>query len=49
MKKTDDKAYPVQKSDAEWRAELDPMQYQVARKAATERPFSGKYLSLIHI
>ena len=38
-----DKAYPVQKTDAEWRAELDPMQYQVARHAATERPFSGKY------
>ena len=38
-----DKAYPVQKTDAEWRAELDPMQYQVARNAATERPFSGKY------
>jgi peptide-methionine (R)-S-oxide reductase len=38
-----DKAYPVQKSDAEWRAALDPMQYEVARRAATERPFSGKY------
>ena len=38
-----DKAYPVQKTDVEWRAELDPMQYQVARHAATERPFSGKY------
>lgn len=38
-----DKTYPVHKSDAEWRAALDPMQYQVARNAATERPFSGKY------
>jgi peptide-methionine (R)-S-oxide reductase len=35
--------YPVHKTDAEWRAELDAMQYQVARRAATERPFSGKY------
>jgi peptide-methionine (R)-S-oxide reductase len=35
--------YKVQKSDAEWRAQLDPTQYQVARHAATERPFSGKY------
>ncbi len=43
MKSTADKTYPVHKSDAQWRAELDPMQYQVARRAATERPFSGKY------
>jgi len=43
MKSSDDKTYPVRKTDAEWRAELDPMQYQVARRAATERPFSGKY------
>jgi peptide-methionine (R)-S-oxide reductase len=35
--------YKVKKTDAEWRAELDPMQYQVARHAATERPFSGQY------
>ncbi len=39
----DETRYPVEKSDAEWRARLDPMQYQVARQAATERPFSGKY------
>jgi peptide-methionine (R)-S-oxide reductase len=37
------KSYEVQKSDADWKAQLDPMQYQVARHAATERPFSGKY------
>ena len=35
--------YEVKKSDAEWRASLEPMQYQVTRHAATERPFSGKY------
>ena len=35
--------YKVQKTDAEWREQLDPMQYQVTRKAATERPFTGKY------
>ena len=39
----DDARYPVRKTDAEWRAQLDPMQYQVARQAATERAFSGKY------
>ena len=33
----------VTKSDAEWRAQLDPMEYQVTRNAATERAFTGKY------
>ncbi len=42
-KSPDDPSYPVHKTDAEWRAQLDPMQYQVARHAATERPFTGKY------
>lgn len=31
------------KSDAEWRQQLDDMQYQVTRHAATERAFTGKY------
>ena len=39
----DDARYPVRKSDAEWREQLDPMQYQVARQAATERPFTGQF------
>ena len=39
----DDPRYPVKKSDAEWRAQLDAKQYDVARHAATERAFSGKY------
>ncbi len=43
MSGIDDKAYRVKKTDAEWRAQLDPMQFEVARHAATERPFSGKY------
>ena len=43
MSGIDDKAYKVKKTDAEWRAQLDPMQFEVARHAATERPFSGKY------
>ena len=32
-----------QKSEAEWRKELTPMQYAVLREKATERPFSGEY------
>lgn len=43
MSQTDDKGYKVHKSEAEWRAQLDPMQFEVARHAATERAFSGKY------
>ncbi len=43
MSRIDDKDRQVQKSDAEWRAALDPVQYQVARLAATEPAFTGKY------
>jgi peptide-methionine (R)-S-oxide reductase len=39
----DDPRYTVHKTDDEWRQELDPMQYQVARQAATERAFTGEY------
>jgi peptide-methionine (R)-S-oxide reductase len=43
MRSIDDRDRKVTKTDAEWRAALDPMQYQVARQAATERAFTGKY------
>lgn len=33
----------VTRSDEEWKAMLDPMEYQVTRHAATERAFTGRY------
>ncbi len=33
----------LDKTDAEWRAELTPEQYAVCRCSATEPPFSGKW------
>lgn len=35
--------FPVEKSDAEWRRELAPEEYQVTRCSATEPPFTGRY------
>ncbi len=34
----------VEKSDEAWRAELSHEQYEVLRRAGTERPWSGKYV-----
>lgn len=36
--------YSVEKSDEQWRAELDPDRYQVLRKAATEPAWTGELL-----
>ena len=37
---------PVIKTDEEWKAQLTPEQYAIARKQGTERAFTGKYHDL---
>ncbi len=39
--KKEAKVFPINKTEAEWKAELTEMQYYVLRKAGTERPFSS--------
>src|ERR687885_520892 len=40
-----EKTQKIEKTDREWRAQLDPDQYEVLRNAATEPPFTGKYVN----
>jgi peptide-methionine (R)-S-oxide reductase len=40
----DDSITPINKPDAEWKAELPPESYDVLRHEGTERPFTSKLL-----
>ena len=42
-RKKDDTVWPVQRTDAEWRQQLNDEQFYVTRQAGTERAFSGPY------
>ena len=43
MPKPPPTSWPVQKTDAAWRAQLSPMQYKIARQGGTERAFTGPW------
>jgi len=34
---------PIEKTEAEWQAQLSPEEYRITRQQGTERAFTGKY------
>lgn len=41
---TTNRNYPIELTDEQWRAKLDPAEYQVLRKSGTEPAWSGEYV-----
>lgn len=39
----ENKSYPIQKTEAEWRSELGDERYRILREKGTERPHTGAY------
>jgi peptide-methionine (R)-S-oxide reductase len=43
MKTNQEKTFPINLENQEWKQRLDPEAYHILREKGTERPYSGKY------
>ncbi len=43
IKDNDPGSYPLEKTEEDWKQQLDETQFHILRQAGTERPFTGKY------